>query len=97
MSEGNNRKVHLPDFKAKVGLEALRGVNAEIEFVPPREDQPAHYYSQARIWMEMRVLFKLLPRWIREDDTVAVGFRDTSGESLNCPLPKVLSHATRPI
>ncbi len=26
MSETKKRKVHLPDFKAKVGLEALRGV-----------------------------------------------------------------------
>ncbi len=26
MSETKKRKIHLPDFKAKVGLEALRGV-----------------------------------------------------------------------
>jgi len=27
MSEGKRRKVHTSEFKAKVGLEALRGVN----------------------------------------------------------------------
>jgi len=26
MGEGKRRKVHLPEFKAKVGLEALRGI-----------------------------------------------------------------------
>jgi transposase len=26
MSQSKKRKVHLPEFKAKVGLEALRGV-----------------------------------------------------------------------
>ena len=31
MSETKKRKVHLPDFKAKVGLEALRGVKTVNE------------------------------------------------------------------
>jgi transposase len=31
MSEGKKRRVHAPEFKAKVGLEAVRGVKTVSE------------------------------------------------------------------
>ena len=42
MSETKKRKVHLPDFKAKVGLEGLRGVKTINEIA---QDYGVHPYS----------------------------------------------------
>jgi len=40
MSETKKRKVHLPEFKAKVGLEALRGVKTINEIAQDYGDHP---------------------------------------------------------
>jgi transposase-like protein len=40
MSEGKKRRVHTPEFKAKVGLEAVRGVKTISEIAQAYEVHP---------------------------------------------------------
>ena len=40
MSEAKKRKVHTPEFKAKVGLEALRGMTTINEIGPAHGVHP---------------------------------------------------------
>ena len=69
MREAKKRKVHAPEFKAKVGLEALRGVKTINEI---GQEFGVHPLQVGQWKKEIQEQAKTLRTWIDKSDAVAV-------------------------